>query len=682
MPNKIVGIDVGGTFTDIALLADGELTVHKLPSTPDDPTRGILQGIADIGVGEADFVHGSTVATNALLEGKGSRTALVTTLGFEDVLEIGRQARSELYNLNLERPPALSPWELRFGVAERVDHTGTIIDDLTPQSVDTLAALIEQAQVDSVAVSFLFSFLNPVHEEMVLEALQKLPGQPFISISSRVLPEFREYERTSTVVVNSYVGKLMSQYLGGLEKSLGRGLRIMQSSGGSITSRLASEQPVRTILSGPAGGVVGAFHTGTQAGYPDIITLDMGGTSTDVCLCPGEIKATTGQGVGGYPVSVPMIDIHTVGAGGGSIARVDSGGALAVGPQSAGAAPGPACYGVGDQLTVTDANLVLGRLLPEQFLGGRLELDKDRAEGLMSELASQVGASPRETALGIIRVVNSNMERAIRAISLERGYDPRRFTLVPFGGAGPMHCCELAQELGIPRVLVPGRPGILSALGVAIADVVKDYSRTVMLRGEDLNRVRMDEEFLGLEGLARRELESEDLPVERMTARRFLDVRYLGQSFELTIDYPGINRFNGRSNERTNDQGPALRRRIADSFYRAHLQRFGYADRNQPVEVVNLRLKLELQVDKPDPAAEPAGPPDPAQARAGRTQVVFAQGELLTDLYQRGELRSGHRFAGPALVVQMDTTIVVPPQWVATVDPFRNLLLEPAATPE
>ena len=309
-------------------------------------------------------------------------------------------------------------------------------------------------------------------------------------------------------------------------------------------------------------------------------------------------------------------------------------------------------------------------------------MDKDRAEGLMSELASQVGAAPRETALGIIRVVNSNMERAIRAISLERGYDPRRFTLVPFGGAGPMHCCELAQELGIPRVLVPGRPGILSALGVAIADVVKDYSRTVMLRGEDLNRVRMDEEFLGLEGLARRELESEDLPVERMTARRFLDVRYLGQSFELTIDYPGINQSNGRSKERTNDQGPALRRRIADSFYRAHLQRFGYADKSQPVEVVNLRLKLELQVDKPDPAAEPAGPPDPAQAHAGRTQVVFAQGELLTDLYQRGELRSGHRFAGPALVVQMDTTIVVPPQWVATVDPFRNLLLEPAATPE
>ena len=669
MAKPVVGIDVGGTFTDVALLQDGKLSVHKLPSTPDDPSRGILQGVADLGVAEADFVHGSTVATNALLEGTGARTALVTTLGFEDVLEIGRQARSELYNLNIERPPALAPWELRFGVAERVDHTGAIIEDLVPQAVDALASLIAAADIEAVAVSFLFSFLNPVHEEMVLEALRKLPGKPFISISSRVLPEFREYERTSTVVVNSYVGSLMARYLGRLEESLGKGLRIMQSSGGSITSRLASEQPVRTILSGPAGGVVGAFYTGVQAGYPDIITLDMGGTSTDVSLCPGQIKETTGQAVGGYPISVPMIEIDTVGAGGGSIARVDSGGALSVGPQSAGATPGPACYGVGDQITVTDANLLLGRLIPDQFLGGRLALDQNRTQKLMAGLASQIGAGVRESALGIIRVVNSNMERAIRAISLERGYDPRRFTLVPFGGAGPMHCCELAQELGIPRILVPPHPGILSALGVAIANVLKDYSRTVMLQGEHLNRMRMDEEFLGMEGLARRELEAEGLPVEQMAVRRFVDVRYLGQSFELTIDYPG--------GARTDNRRADLQRRISDSFYRAHLRRFGYADRNQPVEVVNLRLKLELQVDKPDVNRELAGPPDPAAARTGETQVVFPEGELRAALYQRDKLRSGHRFSGPALVLQMDTTTVVPPQWQAAVDPLGNLLLEP-----
>ena len=688
MTKSIVGIDVGGTFTDIAVLTDGRLEVHKLPSTPSDPSIGILQGVAEacpellpqgasdpdyhVGVGRwmgdsgADFVHGSTVATNALLEGKGGRTALVTTLGFEDVLEIGRQNRAELYNLELERPPALAPWELRFGLPERVDHEGTIVEDLSPEAIQTLVGLLKEAKVDGVAVSFLFSFLNPAHEEAVLEALRTLPNKPFISISSRVLPEFREYERTSTVVVNSYVGHVMQRYLDGLENALGQGLRIMQSSGGSITARLAAEQPVRTILSGPAGGVVGAFYTGMQAGYPDIITLDMGGTSTDVSLCPGRIKETNTSNVGGYPISVPMIDIHTVGAGGGSIARVDGGGALVVGPQSAGADPGPACYGKGDQVTVTDANLVLGRLRPDQFLGGRMTLDLARAEDLISSLASGMSASMIEAAAGIIRVVNSNMERAIRAISLERGYDPRRFTLVPFGGAGPMHSCELAQELGIPRVLVPTRPGILSALGVAIADVVKDYSRTVMLRGDDASRERLDEEFGGMEGLAREELEQEGLPVDRMTPRRFLDVRYVGQSFELTIDYPSATR-------RSSSSG--LRRTIADRFYHAHMQRFGYADRKEPVEIVSLRLKLALELDKPQVTPAQAQPPDPSAAQAGEAQVVFDREPVATPLYQRERLETGNLITGPAIVLQMDTTIVVPPGWAGTVDPYGNLLL-------
>ncbi len=678
MANRVVGIDVGGTFTDVALLEDGKLTVHKLPSTPGDPSQGILRGVAEMGVEEADFVHGSTVATNALLEGKGGRTALVTTLGFEDVLEIGRQARSELYNLNLDRPPALAPWELRFGIAERVDHTGAIVEDLLPEALATLTSLLADAEVDAVAVSLLFSFLNPVHEDMVLEALRQLPGNPFISLSSRVLPEFREYERTSAVVVNSYVGRLMARYLGGLEQSLGEGLRIMQSSGGSITSRLASEQPVRTILSGPAGGVVGAFYTGVQAGRPDIITLDMGGTSTDVSLCPGQIKETTGQTVGGYPISVPMIEIHTVGAGGGSIARVDSGGALVVGPQSAGADPGPACYGTGSEITVTDANLALGRLLPDRFLGGRLELDRGRSEEFMAELGSRIGRSATEAALGIVRVVNSNMERAIRAISLERGYDPRRFTLVPFGGAGPMHCCELAQELGIPAILVPGRPGILSALGVAIADIVKDYSRTVMLRGEDINSARLEEEFHGLEGLAREELGREGLAAGEMTAQRALDVRYVGQSFELTVDYPSANTraTNSRGGGRRTDTERMLRT-VGERFHRAHMQRFGYSDRGEAIEIVNLRLKISLELDKPEIVPETPGPTDPSAALAGRSDVVFPQGTLSAGLYARESLRTGNKMEGPALVLQMDTTVVVPPGWGGTVDPHGNLLLEP-----
>ena len=681
MVKTIVGIDVGGTFTDIAILQDGKLTIHKLPSTPADPAEGVRRGIAEINVGDAEYVHGSTVATNALLEGKGGRTALVTTQGFEDVLEIGRQSRSDLYDLNLERPPALAPRELRFGLPERVDYTGAILEDLTPTAIETLVAQLQEARVDGVAVCFLFSFLNPLHEEMLLESLRRMPNPPFISISSQVIPEFREYERTSTVVMNSYVGPVMARYLNELENSLGSGLRVMQSSGGSITARMAAEQPVRTVLSGPAGGVVGAFHTGVVAGYPDLITLDMGGTSTDVSLCPGRIKETTSTTLGGYPISVPMIEIHTVGAGGGSIARLDAGGALVVGPESAGADPGPACYGKGDRITVTDANLVLGRLRPAQFLGGRLPLDKPRAEQVIAGLAAQIGSGVQETALGIIRVVNANMERAIRTISLERGYDPRRFTLIPFGGAGPMHCCELAQELGIPRVLAPTHPGILSALGVAIANVVKDYSRTVMLRGGEIDRQRLEEEFHGMENRARGELRQEGLPVDRMTAHRFLDARYVGQSFELTIDYPAPS-------SRRSD----LQRAIANRFYQAHMQRFGYADRMEAVEIVNLRLKLELEVEKPSPRlgnSPEATDPKPGQSSSSKSEsdasaalieeaeVVFREGVLTTGLYQRERLMPGNRIDGPALLLQLDTTIVVPPGWGGVVDPFGNLILEP-----
>ncbi len=671
MSTTVVGIDVGGTFTDIAVLRDGVLSVHKLPSTPANPSVGITNGIGDIDVDVAttDFIHGSTVATNALLEGKGGRTALVTTMGFEDVLEIGRQNRADLYDLSMERPTPLAPWQLRFGLPERIDYTGAILDDLTPESVEALLSLLTDAQVDGVAVSFLFSFLNPIHEEMLAQRLSELPNNPFISISSKILPEFREYERTSTVVVNSYVGPVMERYLTQLESALGRGLRIMQSSGGSITARLAADQPVRTILSGPAGGVVGAFYTGVQAGYPDIITLDMGGTSTDVSLCPGRIKETTAANLGGYPVSVPMIEIHTVGAGGGSIARVDAGGALVVGPQSAGADPGPACYGEGDRITVTDANLTLGRLRSDGFLGGRMTLDQQRSESLMTDLSGGVGASATDTALGIIRVVNSNMERAIRAISLERGYDPREFTLIPFGGAGPMHACELAAELGIPRVLVPGHPGILSALGVAIADVVKDYSRTVMLRGDDLESARLEEEFHGMEQQARAELVDEGLRADAMTPRRFLDVRYVGQSFELTVDCPPLT----EPGDLTGD--------ISTDFYEAHLQRFGYADAALPIEVVNLRLKLELAMDKPElePAANQGS--DSGPAVIGNAEVVFADGPVGTTLYNRDLLQTGNRIAGPALLLQLDTTIVVPPGWNGGVDPYGNLLLEPAKVP-
>src|SRR5919106_3964659 len=626
MSETVVGIDVGGTFTDIAVLKDGHLIVHKLPSTPDDPSRGITQGISEVGAQDADFVHGSTVATNALLEDKGGRTALVTTLGFEDVLEIGRQNRSELYNLNLDRPQPLAPWELRFGLPERVDYTGAILEDLTLEALETLTFLLAEARVDGVAVSFLFSFLNPVHEEMVLEALRKLPDPPFISLSSRVLPEFREYERTSTVVVNSYVGPVMERYLGKLEKSLGAGLRIMQSSGGSITTRLASEQPVRTILSGPAGGVVGAFYTGVQAGYPDIITLDMGGTSTDVSLCPGRIKETTAATLGGYPISVPMIEIHTVGAGGGSIARIDAGGALVVGPQSAGADPGPACYGRGGvDATVTDANLVAGRIPADAAFGG-LRLDRAAA----ARALDRAGV----TAEGVIAVVDANMDRALRAVSVERGVDPRGLALVAFGGAGPLHACALAEALDMPPVIVPTRAGVLSAVGLLTAprrrDLVRSWPTPEQHAGlaEALAALAKEAAALvGGGGDGRRDGDREsddnadgDIGVTVETA---LDCRYRGQSHELTV--PTVSQFHDE-----------------------HRRRNGYARPDDAVEVVALR------------------------AVATRPPTVAAD-----RLPTMPRLDGGVR--GPAVIPEPDCTIWVADGWTARAGAAGSLVLHRGA---
>ena len=592
------------------------------------------------------------------------RLLLITTMGFEDVLEIGRQNRSDLYDLSLERPPALVPWELRFGISERVDHNGQILEDISKESLDSLVALIQEAKVDSIAISFLFSFINPHNERVVLNALHNIPNPPFISVSSQILPEFREYERTSTVVVNSYVGPVMSRYLRKLESSLGSGLRIMQSSGGSITARLASEEPVRTVLSGPAGGVVGAFHIACEAGIKNIITLDMGGTSTDVSLCPGHIQQTSSSNIGGYPIGVPMIEIHTVGAGGGSIAQVDSGGALTVGPQSAGADPGPACYGNGTEITVTDANLVLGRIRPDHFLGGAITLDESASLTLIKRLSEAMKIVPQSLAMGIIRVVNSHMERAIRSISLERGYDPREFTLVPFGGAGPLHTCELAEELGISRVLVPKYPGILSAFGVAISDIVKDYSRTIMVKDIDLNHEQLVEEFAGMESTASDELIGENLDNSNMEFKRFLDIRYIGQSFEITIDCPRLDR-------------PAeLMKAISSRFQRAHLQRFGYADKSEPIEIVNLRVRVMIKVEKPSNVPSPYYGTDPAAAIIGEDSVHYREGPLSTKLYDRDVLLNGNKICGPALIIQTDTTTVIPPKWSGTVDFYGNMLLE------
>src|SRR2546423_7083684 len=506
-----VGVDTGGTFTDFVYQANDELRIFKVASTPDDPARAITEGLkqiaAEVDAKLLDFeiVHGTTVGTNALLQRKGARTALITTEGFEDVIEIGRQARPELYNLNAIKPPPLVPSELRFGVKERVAANGEVLEPLRDTSINELAAKLRDSGCESIAVSLLFSFVDPRHEMAIARALESF-GVP-LSISHQVLPEYREFERTATVCVNAYLQPLMGSYLTKLSESAGADrsslpggqrpkskaqspsfLRVMQSSGGSISAEAAAQEPVRTILSGPAGGVVGALHATRGAGIANIITFDMGGTSTDVALCDREgMRLTNESVVAGTPIAVPMMDIHTVGAGGGSIARVDEGGSLRVGPESAGADPGPACYGRSLLPTVTDAHLVLGHFPGATLLGGEFKLDADRAHQAFDKLASDMTRAAKrkvtrvEAAQGVLDVVTTNMERALRHVSVERGHDPRDFTLIPFGGAGGLHAVDLARALRIPRVLIPASPGALSANGVLTADVVKEQGRTVML---------------------------------------------------------------------------------------------------------------------------------------------------------------------------------------------------------
>jgi N-methylhydantoinase A len=675
----ILGIDVGGTFTDFVLLdGAGQVRIHKLLTSARDQSIAILQGLDDLSAGpETIIVHGATVATNALLERRGAHTALITTGGFRDVLEIGRQTRSDLYALHPTRPAPLVPAPGRFELPERVDRHGRVLVPLDTEATDAVVRRILAEGFESVAVCFLFSFLNPAHEGQVLERIRALGGEssPFVSLSSRVLPEYREYERTSTTVINAYVAPLMGRYLSNLERGLeGRRLRIMQSNGGVISTEAARTSAARTALSGPAGGVVGSFELARLAGFRNVITFDMGGTSTDVSLCPGHIQETTEGTIAGLPLRLPIIDIHTVGAGGGSVARLDAGGALRVGPQSAGSEPGPVCYGRdrAQEITVTDANLVLGRLDADHFLAGRMRLHPARTMAQMRKLARRLSLPLEAAAWGVIRVANSNMERAIRTISIERGHDPREFTLVAFGGAGPLHACELASTLRIPRVLIPPHPGVLSALGMILADVVKDYSQTVMLPAGQVSTRTLDRLFAPLYERAREDLCAEGFADGQVTLLPALDMRYVGQSFELTLQM---------LDDAAGAPGPDSR--IADRFHQAHLRRFSYASQREPVEIVNLRLKAIGRTAKPHFARQPLGDPDPRAAHIGHKATHFAEGDsshtarpMPTALYQRDRLTPGNVVVGPAILFQLDTTTVIPPGWAATVDGWSNLLVE------
>ncbi len=560
---------------------------------------------------------------------------------------------------NVEKAVPLVPAELRLGVLERVDPQGLVLEPLSEESVRELVDQVRGLNPDSVAICLLHSYANPDHERALLMALED-QLDAFVTASHLVLPEFREYERCSTTVVNAYVGPVMSRYLAYLAGALESDrVRIMQSNGGIVSLEAAWQRAVQTVLSSPAGGAVGGFEIGRRSGCDNVITFDMGGTSTDVCLCPGELSRTTEAIIAEAPIRVPVIDIHTVGAGSGSIAYRDPGGSLRVGPLSAGAEPGPICYQRGGtELTVTDANLFLGRLSATHFLGGDQELPVKPVNDAMEVFAREMNLSPVETAEGILRVANATMERAIRVISLERGHDPRDFTLVCFGGAGAMHAADLAKSLNIPRVLVPQAAGILSALGMLLADFVRDYSQTLLVRSAELDSGELERAFVELETQARTEYEAEGFVAKRLVMERSLDMRYVGQGYELAVSM-------------THD--------FEAAFHELHETRYGYADPTRQTEVVNVRLRSVGRTEKPPVPEHELENEDASAAMIGEWRMVFDGKARASQLVDRAKLRPGNAFKGPALVVEYSTTTVVPPDFRCRVDKGENLILEPAS---
>lgn len=682
-----VGVDSGGTFTDICLFDEqtGRVETWKVPSTPDDPSRGIAQGVEEgmrrvapeatqsPAAAITYFGHGTTVATNALIQHRGVKTGLVTTDGFRDLLEIGRQKRPDLYDIQADKPKTLVPRDLRLEVPERVRHTGEVETPLDEDKMRAAARALKAAGVQAVAVSFLYGFLRPDHEKRAVAILREEMPDVFISAGHEIAPEFREFERLSTVVLNAYLGPVMASYIGRLSprlEALGMTAtpHLTQSNGGVIGFATAAEMPVRTVLSGPSTGVVGAQAIGSLAGFNDLITFDMGGTSTDVALLQeGRCRLAAEATVHGYPIKAPMLDIHTVGAGGGSIAFIDSGGLLKVGPRSAGADPGPACYDRGnDEPTVTDANVVLQTLNPEHLLGGRMKIRQDRAKEAIARLAGRLGLGVPETAQGVLSVVTANMARAIRVISVQRGHDPRDYTLMAFGGAGPLHAARLARELEIGRVLVPANPGILCAMGLLLTDLRADFALTRLLPATEASTADVGEGFAALSERAGRWFEHEDIAKADRRLTRTADMRYHGQNYELSVAVPdgAITR--------------ATMRSLASGFSDAHRQRYGFAADGDPVQIVTLRVEATGVVRKAELKTHADEGPDASTAIMGRRPVWLAETQAAVDtpVYGRDALRPGNRFSGPAIVEQMDATTLVPPGMTARVDTYLNLILE------
>jgi N-methylhydantoinase A len=692
-----LGVDIGGTFTDAVLWDDsgGAPRIAKVPSTPRDPSAGFLSAARDVvrsaGLAPGDvglIVHGTTVATNAIIEGKTARTAFVTTAGFRDLLEIQRQIRPSLYDLQFEKPPPLVPRDLCFELTERLDARGTVLQPLDETEVPRIARALRAAGVESVAVCLLHAYRNPDHEQRAGALLRAALPRASVSLSSDVAPEFREYFRASTTVLNAAVRPVVERYLGAIEQRLradgfAAPLLVMQSNGGVLGAASARERPVFMVESGPAAGVIAATYLAECLGRRDVIAFDMGGTTAKAGLVRDgtpaitkeyEVGARAGTGTGaargtGYPIRTPVIDLVEIGAGGGSIAWVDAGGALRVGPHSAGADPGPACYGRGGtEPTVTDANLVLGRLAPDSFLGGALRLDVDAARRAVEQrCAGPLGLDVVAAAHGIVEIANAAMTNALHLVSVQRGHDPRDFALVAFGGAGPLHTNRLAAELHVPLTVVPPSPGVASALGLLATDLVHDYSRTLHRPTGTLDPRAVDSAFQELESEGRRVLERDGVPPSSIAFRRYLEMRYAGQSFELTVPVPAGGLRDGRL------------RATVDAFHREHRRAYGFAVPDEPTEVVTLRLAAVGRMPRPRLRPRSAIGRGSDAARVRRVYFEEAGDFIRCPVYDRNSLAAGLRLDGPAIVEELDSTCVIHPGYAAAVDELGNLLLTAAA---
>jgi N-methylhydantoinase A/oxoprolinase/acetone carboxylase beta subunit len=691
-----IGVDIGGTFTDIVALGrDGRLTLTKVPTTPKDLLAGTAHAIRRVlALARAEpsdverFIHGTTVATNAVLEQKGAVTAILTTEGFEDVLEMGRQKRSRMYDLDMdpETPTFLAPRRRRAGIRERLDATGGVLAPLDEAQVRAEVARLRAEGVQALAVCYLFSFVNPAHERRTREICREVAPELSVSLSSDVDPTFREYERLCVTAFDAYLGPVVQHYLAGLAEALrALGVRavpqIMRSRGGIVSAAVAARQPVTLFLSGPAGGVVGARFAAERSGVRDFVSLDMGGTSNDVAVVHGGAPLIASEGrIGTYPVRMPMVDVSTIGAGGGSIAWLDGAGGLRVGPRSAGAEPGPACYGRGgDQPTVTDASLLLGYLNPRTFAGGLLTLDTRSSQAAVGALGERLGLDAIATAAGIHRVVNARMADQIRLMTIKRGWDPRQFTLVVLGGAGPVHGVALAEELGMPEVLVPEAPGVLAAFGLLAASIEHHHARTVQGRLEAIDLAAVNACLASLDEAGRARMREEAVPPDEIRVAYAADMRYVGQAYELEVPIAA-------------PVAPHHLPGIAEAFHAVHERVYGYARRVQPAEFVNLRAVHTYPLPPPVLRPGAAGRAGPlaagaagdagalaAGARTGERRAYFAPGGFTpTAVFDRARLPAGARVDGPAILEQADTTTVVPPGHAATVEASGNLRIRRA----